>query len=267
MTREVLRCREVGVSVHGRPILDNVNFSVEAGEFVVLGGPNGAGKSTLLRVLSGELAPTSGDISFQGRALAAHTPLDLARRRAVLTQHASTAFPFVAREVVALGRSPWRDEGKSAAIVDRCMAETGIAALRSRQVHTLSGGEAQRVHFARTLAQLDGAPSPPVLLLDEPTSSLDLAHQHGVLRLARGLADQGAAVVCVLHDLNLAAQYADRLVLLARGAVAAEGAPAAILTPPLLRRLFSLDAVVVPHPTLGFPVVIATGEAESTAHD
>jgi iron complex transport system ATP-binding protein len=251
-----------------RALLDDVDLAVAGGEFVVLGGPNGAGKSTLLRVLAGELPPASGAVWFGGRPLVSQSPLEIARHRAVLTQHPATAFPFLGRAVVALGRSPWcggvgggggsRDD---TAAVDLSMRETGTTQLGRRLITTLSGGEAQRLHLARALAQLHGATDPRVLLLDEPTSSLDLGHQHAVLRLAREYAKAGCAVVCVLHDLNLAAQYADRLVLLADGVVAADGSPEQILNPALLRRLFAIDALVVPHPTLGFPVVIASGEA------
>jgi iron complex transport system ATP-binding protein len=257
--------RGLVVRFRAQTVVDHVSLSVAPGELVVLGGPNGAGKSTLLRVLSGELSPTAGDVSFAGRALSTYEPLELARRRAVLTQHSTMAFPFLARAVVALGRSPWAGAGAAPGVddaaIERAMAETGTGALGARTITTLSGGEAQRVHLARALAQLDGSLAPHALLLDEPTASLDLGHQHAVLRLARARARAGCAVVCVLHDLNLAAQYADRLVVLARGSIAADGPPDVVLTPSLLHRLFSLDALVVPHPTLGFPVVIASGEA------
>lgn len=253
--------RDLSLVVGGRRVLDGVDLRVEPGELVVLGGPNGAGKSTLLKIISGDIAPTAGTVSIAGKPLADHGAISLAKRRAVLAQETRMAFPFEAREVVALGRSPHGEGGDSPRIVDLAMVETGTAAFRERLITTLSGGESQRVHLARVLAQIWDGPEPRILLLDEPTSSLDLGHQHAMLRHAREMADEGCAVLCVLHDLNLAAQYAHRLVLLGQGRVVAAGSATEVLTPTLLRTLFSVEAVILPHPTLGFPVVIASGEA------
>ncbi len=236
------------VSVHraGRPVLDVVSCAARPGRVLAVLGPNGAGKSTLLRVLAGEFAPASGTVAFAGRPLAAWPLAALALRRAVVGQHSEPAFPFTAREVVLLGRTPHPGSGDTPAdhaAADRALAAVDLAARAAQSYPTLSGGERQRVHFARALAQLDGAPAGPrALLLDEPTASLDLAHQHGLLRLARDLARRDAlAVLVVLHDLNLALRYADDVLLLAAGRVAAGGPVAGTLTAALASALFGLS--------------------------
>jgi iron complex transport system ATP-binding protein len=246
----VIEAREVSVRRSQRALLRGVSVHVEAGELVALAGPNGAGKSTLLKVIAGETKPNEGEVRIAGRSLETHDPRSLAQCRAVLPQETRVAFPFTVREIVRLGRAPHEGEPghDHAAIVERALHQTDTAHLAHRPITSLSGGEAQRVHLARVLAQLGDSPRGTALLLDEPTSSLDLHHQHGVLARARALANEGCAVLCVLHDLHLAARYADRLVLLADGQVVAEGSPSQVLTPPILQRVFSIAAVVVPHP-------------------
>ncbi|HMA14697.1 MAG TPA: heme ABC transporter ATP-binding protein [Kiloniellaceae bacterium] len=259
----MLRADDIGVAFGSAEILRGSSLAVAPGEVVAVLGPNGAGKSTLLSVLAGTLRPQRGAAALEGKALAAWSPRALALRRAVLPQHSELAFGFSVLEVVLLGRSPHagrssRDE--DVAIAEACLAEAEVAPLAGRVYTTLSGGERQRVQLARVLAQI-GYPEPAdegrYLLLDEPTASLDPAHQHATLRTARRAAERGIGVVAILHDLNLAALYADRLVVLSRGALAAEGPPEAVLTEALVREVFDLPVHVTRHPTRGCPQVVA----------
>lgn len=202
---------------------------------------------------------------MEERDLAAWSPRALARRRAVLPQASELAFGFSVLEVVLLGRSPHAGTSTrevDLAIAEACLAEAEVGHLAGRVYTTLSGGERQRVQFARVLAQI-GFSSPAegqagrYLLLDEPTASLDPAHQHATLRTARRAAERGIGVLAILHDLNLAAMYADRLAVLSRGALAAEGAPSAVLTETLVRDVFDLAVHVALHPTRDCPQVTA----------
>nr|WP_280251572.1 heme ABC transporter ATP-binding protein [Nocardia abscessus] len=252
--------RAVGVSVQrrgggqARVVLEGVDFEAVAGQVVALVGPNGAGKSTLLAALAGELALSAGAVELDGQPLSHWTTLDMARRRAVLPQTHTVGFPFTAREVVAMGRAPWvrterreLDEKQIAA----AMAATDVEHLAARSFPTLSGGERARVALARVLAQ-DTA----TLLLDEPTAALDLGHQEAVLRLAAARAAEGAAVVVVLHDLGIAAAYADRVAVLDAGRIAADGPPRDVLTTELLTRVYQHPVEVLDHPVTGAQLVL-----------
>ena len=226
-----------------RRMLDNVSLELRPGEVVAVVGPNGAGKSTLLRAMSGELRPSAGTVTLDGRPLAAWHPVDLARRRAVVSQAAYLAFPMTGREVVALGRLPLHATAQSARdglAVDMALEAVGAASLAAQRYATLSGGERQRIQIARALAQLDGATKPAALLLDEPTASLDIRHVGVVLRLLRRLAEQGVSVMVVLHDLNEAAFVADRVLVMAGGRRVAEGAAATILRPGVLGAVYDI---------------------------
>lgn len=232
----------LSVSRGGRRILDVDEVCVGAGEMLGILGPNGAGKSTLLRVLAGELVPDAGRVTFLGRLAAAWSPGELARHRAVMPQSTTLGFPLRVREVVALGRTPHagrcRREADESAVAE-AMGQAGVGAMDARWFATLSGGEQQRVHLARVLAQLAGtAPRAAALFLDEPTASLDLPHQHGILRAAGARAAQGIAVVVVLHDLSLAARCCTRLLLMAEGRVIADGIPAQALTEANITRAY-----------------------------
>jgi iron complex transport system ATP-binding protein len=249
--------RAQGVSVErgsGRLVLDRVDLDVVAGQILALVGPNGAGKSTLLAALAGELELASGTVELDGRALRDWATVDMARRRAVLPQTHTVGFPFTAREVVAMGRAPWartpRREDDEAAI-ETALAATDVSHLAARAFPALSGGERARVALARVLAQ-----DTPTLLLDEPTAALDLGHQEAVLRLTRDRAAAGAAVVVVLHDLGVAAAYADRVAVLESGRLAACGSPREILTPGLLTRVYQHPVEVIDHPVTGAPLVL-----------
>ncbi|MEV6350730.1 heme ABC transporter ATP-binding protein [Actinoplanes sp. NPDC051851] len=249
-----MRASEVVVRLGGRPVVDGVSFHVDPGEVVALVGPNGAGKSTLLAALAGDLPLIAGNIGLDGRPLAEWKPIELARRRAVLPQKASLSFPFTAGEVIAMGRAPWAGQPESAEddeAVAEAMRVTDTTGFAHRPFPALSGGEQARVALARVLAQRT-----PELLLDEPTAALDLRHQELVLGAARDRAAAGAAVVVVLHDLGLAAAYADRAYVLAAGKVRAAGPPAEVFTAALLSEVYQHDVEVLDHPGGGAPLVV-----------
>jgi heme transport system ATP-binding protein len=238
--------KSISAVVKTTTLLDNISFSVSGGETVAIVGPNGAGKSTLMRILSGDLATPTGSIRLKGRAIADYRADELATNRAMLSQHVQVTFPFTVGEVIRMGggRQP-RSMVESLAIT--ALAETDLAALANRELPTLSGGEQQRAHFARVLVQLacgEATQGAGVLLLDEPTSSLDLRHQINLLESAKRRARQGTAVIAVLHDLNLAARFADRIIVLQNGRLVADGSPTDIITAQLLQHVFEVDATI-----------------------
>lgn len=239
----VLAAEGVGLELDGRRVLDGVSLEVRAGEVLSLVGPNGAGKSSLLSVLSGERMPADGRVALGDRDLRSFSPLELARRRAVLAQENQVTFPFRVLEVVEMGRSPWvrtpELERDDEAIAE-AIARTDVAVLLGRRFTELSGGERARVSLARVLAQ-----ETAIVFLDEPTAALDLRHQEDVLRIARSLAAAGRAVVVVLHDLSLAAAAADRVAVLDRGRLRAVGAPREVFAAELLSEVYELDVDVV----------------------
>ena len=228
----------------GRPVLHGVDLAVGGGEVVGLLGPNGAGKSTLVGAVSGVVPLLAGRVWVGGDPLGSLRRRALARRLAVVPQGATLPDGFLAIEVVRMGRTPhlgWRGPGEEdEREVERAMRATGTWGLADRPVETLSGGERQRVVVARALAQ-----RPAVLVLDEPTSHLDLRYQAGVLRSARVAADEGVAVLLVAHDLNLAARACDRLVLLADGRVIADGPPRRVLAGDRLARAYRTEVEVL----------------------
>ena len=261
----MLRACNIGVDLGGVNVLENVSVALAPGEVVAVVGPNGSGKSTLLAVLSGALSTRAGHASLEERQLTEWDPLALARRRAVLPQHPQLAFTFSVLEVVQLGRSPHAGTcslEKNLSIVQDSLMETGVGHLSERSHTTLSGGERQRVQLARVLSQIDfpvadGRSIGRYLLLDEPTSNLDLAHGHRILETARRASDRGIGVLAVLHDLNLAAMYADRIVALHDRRVLYQGSPEAVLTKERIQKVFDLSVRVIPHPTRDCPHIIS----------
>lgn len=250
-----------GVRVHlgGRPVLDGVDVAVRAGEVLALVGPNGAGKSTLLGALAADVPAAEGLVRVHGRPVADWTAPELALRRAVLPQSASLSFPFPVEEVVRMGRAPWaggeREDEDDTAVAE-AMARTEVTGFAGRPFSALSGGERARVALARVLAQ-----RAPLLLLDEPTAALDLRHQELVLRLCRERARAGDAVVVVLHDLALAAAYADRVAVLRAGRIAADGPPARVFSEDLLSDVYDQPVEVLAHPRTGAPLVLPRRDA------
>ncbi len=234
-----------------RDALAGVDLEVPRGAFYGVIGPNGCGKTTLLRLLLGALAPDRGQVRYDGRPLAEWSRRELARRVGVVPQSEELVFPLTVRELVAMGRyphlGPWRTEGGAdRAAVDRALDTCDITGLAARAVGTLSGGERQRARVARALAQ-----EPEVLVLDEPTASLDVSHEMGIFELVRRLADDGVTVLMVTHNLNVAARFADRLLLLDRGRAAARGTADDVLRPDILESVYHWPLALSHHPGPG----------------
>ncbi|MGK5739585.1 ABC transporter ATP-binding protein [Micromonospora sp. URMC 103] len=253
----MLSTRDLVAGYDERTVLDGLTLELPSDAFTVIVGPNACGKSTLLRTLARLLTPRRGTVLLDGTAIRDLPTREVARRLGVLPQSPLVPEGVTVADLVGRGRQPyqrwwrqWSEEDRVA--VDRAMALADVAGLADRPVDTLSGGQRQRVWIAMTLAQDTEA-----LLLDEPTTFLDLAHQVEVLDLLHRLrAERGRTVVAVLHDLNQAARYADHLVAMREGAVVAAGPPREILTADLVREVFGLDCVVVPCPVTGAPLVV-----------
>lgn len=246
------------------PVLRDFSFDLPRGEFLAVVGPNGCGKSTLVKLISRVLRPAAGRVMLAGRDLAGYKQRELARNLAVVAQETGMEFAFTVEEVVAMGRLPHlpRFRGESARdrqVVQEAMRATGTLHLKDRPATELSGGERQRVMVARALAQ-----EPSLLVLDEPTAHLDIAHQVELLDLTRRLnRERGLTVVAVLHDLNLAAQYAHRLLMMKDGAVFAAGAPAEVVTEEHVAAVYGSRVKVTRHPEEGTPhVILLSGEGE-----
>ncbi len=234
--------------------LDGVTLDVAPGGVTAIVGPNGAGKTTLAKLCTGLVVPTAGRVAFAGRALAEWTPRALARRVAVVPQLETIAFPISVERYVALGRlphlGPWAAMGDDdRRLVASAMECCGLAPFADRTMDRLSGGERQRARIARALAQDAGA-----LVLDEPSTALDLRHAMELFGLARGFADRGGAVLLITHDVNAAARVADTLVVLDKGRVRAAGAPADVMHPDFLADVFGWPIRLVPVDDGGGPV-------------
>ncbi len=240
-----------------RRLLDSVSIEARRGEVTGIVGPNGAGKSTLLRIIAGDLSPDSGDVTVVGLNPQTTSQQQLARVRAYVGPQTVSEVAFPVGDVVAMGRYPYRSDGPLAEtdgeIVAAAMERVDTAHLADRPMRTLSSGEQQRVTIARALAQ-----DTPVILLDEPTSALDIGHQEMVMRIMSELADDGFAVVTVLHDLNLAAAHTGRLLLLVAGSVAAHGSAREVLTPDRLTEAYGQPMAVIDHPFRDCPLVLTT---------
>ena len=261
----VLEATDLTVSLGEKRILDGVDFAVDAGELVGLVGPNGAGKTTLLRAVRGTLTPDSGNVRVAGEAITNLDSKAASRRVATVPQDTALAFEFSVRETVEMGRTPHlpRFGGMEPAdydAVERAMARTEVAEFADRPVTEISGGERSRVLLARALAQ-----ATPLLLLDEPTASLDLNHQLATFDTVSELVGSGRAAVAAIHDLNLAARYCDRLVVVADGGILAQGAAEAVLTEETLREAFDADAVVTSDPVTERPHVTALSDPAAPA--
>jgi iron complex transport system ATP-binding protein len=256
----MLKIEHLTVSYDGRRVLHDATLNVESGEVVALVGPNGAGKSTLLRAVSGVVPIQGGDVRINGSRLSMLSTMERARYLAVVPQARSLPPAFTVDETVMLGRTPhlgWlgRTGPRDRERVQYALEHTQMLPLAERYVGELSGGEQQRVLLARALAQ-----DTPVLLLDEPTTHLDLQHRESLIRLIRELAaKKRLAVLMVLHDLNLAGLYADRVALLVAGQMQAVGSPTEVLTEAQLSRVYQMPVRVIPHPEYGSPLVLPDG--------
>jgi len=242
----MLSAENISRTIKARTILQACSLSILPGQFTAVVGPNGAGKSTLLRILSGEDTASSGRVYLNGQPLKSHSSKTLSQLRAVLPQHTTVNFPFTVEQVVEIGRyahTASREENQQ--IIEEVLQRTGLTAFRDRTYQTLSGGEQQRVQMARVLAQLwkidyrAALSKPRFLLLDEPTSSLDLAQQQALLGLAQEICLQGVGILAILHDLNLAMQYADQLLFLKGGRTVAYGPVEEVVNRKTIEQTFS----------------------------
>jgi iron complex transport system ATP-binding protein len=257
----MLVAKEVSFYRGSRQVLAGISGTLRPGRVTALLGPNGAGKSTLVKLLTGELEPAGGSIELDGRALGQWPAAELGRRRAVLPQEARLAFAFPVREVVMMGRMPHDAGGETPRDAEICAAaleRVEAGALAERLYTQLSGGEKQRVQLARVLAQVweKSDEGDRYLMLDEPTASLDLAHQHGALLAAAAWAKDGTTVLAVLHDLNLAMTYADDAWVLDAGRLVASGPVEEVLTPELIGRVFQVEAELLPQAGRARPWVV-----------
>ncbi len=249
-----------------RKILKDLNFKVNPGEILAVLGANGAGKSTLLRAIGGEETPKEGTILLNGRSLNDWTARRLARMRGILSQKVELSFALSVLEVVLMGRyahANLESKEESLAIAKWCLRQVDIESMQHRNILTLSGGEQQRVHLARVLAQVycRQARHTRFLLLDEPLASLDLAHQHRLLHLlVRLCRKEGFGIFIVIHDMNLAAQYADRILLLNRGEILANGSPAQVFTGANIQKAYGIRAVIMQNPVYQCPQITAFHE-------
>ncbi|MAA80418.1 MAG: heme ABC transporter ATP-binding protein [Deltaproteobacteria bacterium] len=254
----MLCAKNISYEIGTKKILHNIHLDVVPGEVVAICGPNGAGKSSLLKVISGELKPSAGTVHVRDIELLQWDIKKLATIRAVLHQESFLSFPFLVEEVVHLGRYPYPKSTKNDVIVEECLEKVGMQSYKKRTYTSLSGGEKQRVHLARVLAQLEEeSVIPKLLMLDEPTSALDLSHQEGTLHIASQYAkNNNYAVIVVLHDLNLAAAWSDRIIFLKEGMLHTQGAPSQVLTPEIISQIYNIKTRVLHHPDTNRPVIV-----------
>lgn len=254
-----LRLEGMTLGYGERVVLRNITLEVASGEILGLIGPNGSGKSTLIRGVTRLIALHDGQVFLNGREIRQLSRENIARTVAVVPQNASLPELFTALEVVLMGRTPHlgrfrHESARDFTIAWQAMEATDTLGLAERRVGELSGGERQRLCIARALAQ-----EPKVLLLDEPTAHLDINHQAETLNLVRALCrNRGLAVLAALHDLNLATQYCDRLVMIAGGGIHSQGRPDEVITPASIREVYGVDVHIQPHPVNGLPLVIVT---------
>lgn len=255
-----LTATNVSYSVGEKQILDDVSVGFRAGQVSMIIGPNGSGKTTLLKALTGELAKTAGEVYYCGERLTRASAKNLARVRAVVSQQSEIAFPLTVEEVVMMGRYPHfaaTPTAKDKRICADILERMDLSAFANRNYLTLSGGERQRVQFSRALAQISGVEK-TYLLLDEPTSYLDLKYQHEFLSIAREQANKGSVVIAVMHDLTLAAQYGDYCVAMNGGKIVAKGAPAAVITSKLLSEVYGVSSTSLSAPELSYPIFVTS---------
>ncbi|UTF60096.1 heme ABC transporter ATP-binding protein [Gilvimarinus sp. DA14] len=255
----LLEVQQLRVSADDKLLLRDVDVSLSAGQVAAVIGPNGAGKTTLLKGICNDI-PASGQVVFAGQPLLQWAAAERARKMAVLSQQNSLAFAFTGAEVVSLARGP-HSTGASidSQICIEAMAAMDVLHLSARLYPTLSGGEQQRLQLARVLAQIWRAEDAGerLLLLDEPVTSLDIGHQHQLMRAVREFAASGVAVLMTVHDITLAAAHCDHMLVLHEGKCVASGTPEQVVTEALLAEVFATDVRVIAHPDTGKPIVVA----------
>lgn len=253
---------QIRFRTQGRTILNGISLQVKPGAFTAIVGPNGAGKSTLLKVMAHEHLPSQGNVSINGQDIGSYKPRELAQVRAVLPQTTSVQFAFTVEQVIALGRHGHRAlPAEDRAVCEAVMTVTGTLAFRDRQYQTLSGGEKQRVQLARVLAQVwDETVYPRYILLDEPTSSLDIAQQQYIFTLARTVCSRNIGVMAIVHDLNQAVQYADTLYFLREGQMVAHGPAGQVFTQRNIEETFRCRVNLYRDPVTGHPYIIPASD-------
>ncbi|KRB61846.1 iron ABC transporter [Rhizobium sp. Root708] len=251
----------VSIRLSGKTIVRNVAFVASAGKLTAIAGPNGSGKTTTMKAVSGEL-PYDGSVRINESEVKSLAPWQLATARGVLPQASAISFPFTVREIVRIGLTSGLNKNpeKAERTTAKALAAVDLEGYEGRFYQQLSGGEQQRVQLARVLCQIsepivDGKPS--WLLLDEPVSSLDISHQLTIMRLARAFCDNGGGVIAVMHDLNLTALFADQILLMKSGELAAVGTPAEVLTDAMMHDVFGCPLRINQVPTDGTPFVLA----------
>lgn len=251
---KLFEINKAGHDFGGAPVLTDVSFEIEEGESFGIIGPNGSGKSTLIKGMTGLLSLNQGEVRFRGRSVKTAPKKELARQIAVLEQEGTPALSFSVEEIVAMGRYPWLKpladlSPRDREIVRKVLTSLGLWEIRSQSIATLSGGQRQLVSLARAMAQ-----EPQVLILDEPTTYLDIGHQTLVMEYVRQWhAEQGITVIMVLHDLNLAAQYCSKLLLLEDGQVRGCGDMSDVLKESIISKVYNTDLIMIEHPVLGVP--------------
>lgn len=257
----MINVQQLSYRIGPKKIVDNISFEARPGEITAIIGANGAGKSTLLKLLCREIIPVTGTVMLRGKDLNSYSLKELARMRSVLTQHNTISVSFTAMDLVLMGRYPHFENQPSAhdlQMVEQAMHSVGITHLRARSYETLSGGEQQRVQLARVIAQIQDM-SGAWLFLDEPTNGLDLLHQQQLLLQARAMADEGYGVICILHDINLAAAYADQILLLKNGKQLVAGPPKEVISAENIYEAFGLKVQLLQHENFKCPLVVTGG--------
>lgn len=261
---ERLAIRDATIGYDGRVVSHGLDIRIRAGVFTAIVGPNACGKSTMLRALGRLLAPSAGEVLLDGTDIRAQSPKAVARVLGLLPQSPIAPDGITVEELVSRGRHPhqgllrqWSRADEQA--VTEALRATGVNELATRQFDELSGGQRQRVWIAMVLAQ-----QTPMMLLDEPTTFLDIAHQVDVLELCHDLKISGRTIVAVLHDLNQAARYADELIVMHNGAIAAQGAPHDVVTADLIQNVFGLPCIVIADPVTGTPLVVPARRSRRT---
>jgi iron complex transport system ATP-binding protein len=258
----MLRAEHLSFRIGDKTLIDDVSLQLAPGAFTMVLGPNGAGKSTLLKLLTGTEAPQQGQVWYSDRPLSSIPLAAQARQKAVLSQLLSLPFDLSVADVVMMGRYPYFDlnpTGQDKQIADDCLASVGMLPFRPRAFASLSGGEKQKVHLARVLAQLHRPPgddSVKYLFLDEPISALDIHYQHQILSLVQTLAAQNMAVFVIVHDINLALQYAQTVILMDQGRIYGMGNPNDVLTAASIEAVFQLRPHFLTHPETGRRIMV-----------
>ncbi|KPK62871.1 hypothetical protein AMJ83_09370 [candidate division WOR_3 bacterium SM23_42] len=250
-----LEARSIQFYYDKTQIIDNISMSLSRGEFLGIIGPNGAGKSTMLRLLCGILRPKQGEIQLFGKNLHEQSQRTIAQNIAFVPQETHFALNFSVEDVVLMGRYPYKrpfqpEDQKDHTAVEHAMNAANVEQFRNRPINSLSSGERQRVVIARALAQ-----APRILLLDEPTSHLDLHHQHTIMELLERLNNEGISIAVVHHDLNLASLYCKNLILIHAGKIYAEGKPAGLLNKKMVREVYGIEVTIVSHPEKNVPQI------------